>query len=437
MLFGRGKSRAVIAGAALGMVLGFSGSAFATASASETTSVAASRTSGGGAVRGGGGGAVRGGGVGGHPPGGGGHPPGGGGHPPGGGVVGTGHVGTGHGVSVGTAHGVGVGTGHGVGVGTGHGTGVGTGHGVVGGHGGIHTGTAVFHTNPAHVTVHTTPSHWGGANWHANWGHAYTLHSTFVHTHVALVNNIHVWGNSWHTAHWAAFQTRYNRWHYFGQDYFRFYYSGWFRFGWYGGFWYPVRPCWTIETYFEYPLVNWFYATTWTPDYWNAYYSETEPQGCSDRFPYAGIYFPTDSLRDMLVEVSGMEMDRRCNFRTGVILMTNSIRDQLSAQTGVAFTFNTNDVVINHYDNLQNQALSVAGIVDNGTIQIPFQGVIDLLDASRTVVIVAGGQNPTGDEVNQVQSMNQKVTALGGDPLTAAQEPLTAPADPPPPTGNE
>jgi hypothetical protein len=315
-------------------------------------------------------------------------------------------------------------------------------------HGGVHPGVPVHHVQPGHVVHHTQPSHWTNATFHHSFHHSYYWNHGFEHRHPAWTPRLDAWRHDWHSRFWPACNYRWGIYRHFWFDYYRFYYSDWFRWGFYGGFWYPVRPWVDIEVYFVYPMVYWFYQDQFDPAYFVEYYEPVvppyvppgedpvpapDPTTCDvSQFPYAGVYFASDTLRDLLVEASGFPGQLRCTFMKSITLMTDQLRSQIGAQFQQQdFAFDANDVVINHYENLQNQAITLAGFVDHGGLHIAFQGMLDLVDPTQTSVLVPQGQSPTGDEINRLQSINDRVKSLGGDPYSAAEEPTTAPPAPP------
>ncbi len=96
----------------------------------------------------------------------------------------------------------------------------------------------------------------------------------------------------------------------------------------------------------------------------------------------------------------------------------------LNANLSVAVQLDQGDVTINHYENLQNQAIEVEGYVDMGSTALAFKALIDLNDPSQTMVFVPTTQDPTDTDLATLDAMNARIVALGGDPMTAEQEPV-------------
>jgi hypothetical protein len=156
---------------------------------------------------------------------------------------------------------------------------------------------------------------------------------------------------------------------YYGNPYYRYFYSRWFYRGFYGGYWYPVRPCWDIDYYYYYPVIYWMFVNN-TDQYYNDYYSDWYGSDYStsqpiDPFIYAGVFYPTETLRDLGQEVSSMSYTAQQNFRAGLTQMTNVIQQKISENLVAEFQFDENDIVVNHYQNLQDTAIELDGFVDH------------------------------------------------------------------------
>jgi hypothetical protein len=216
---------------------------------------------------------------------------------------------------------------------------------------------------------------------------------------------------------------------FYSQAQYRFYYSGYYKHGFYGGFFYPVRSA-RIDAYFAYPMVEWLFASDYDSDYWNDYYDRQWENGDSSapvvQFPYAGIFYPTDTIRDLAVEVSAMSAALQAQFRVAMISFVGQLQQQISDQLTAPITLDQYEVVINHYQNLGNQAIVVEGFVDKGGAQYAFKGLLDLVDPSQTTVFVPTAQDPDASDIAKLDAMNARIVRMGGDPYTADQEPVSA-----------
>lgn len=246
--------------------------------------------------------------------------------------------------------------------------------------------------------------------------------------------------------HLPAFETRYkdefrkpitNRGavftKYYGQDHYRYYYSKWFAHGFYGGYWYPVRPCYDAYNYFEYPLLFWLlYSDNDDGDYWSGYYPgwyyDQPIPPTPQEFPFAGVFFPTDTLRDLGMEISMLDPVLQNNFQTAIIDFLSDAQDDISAQLQEPIQFEQFDVVVNHYQNLQDEAIVIEGFANVEGVNYAFKAFLDLVDPNNTIVFVPSQQNPDGSDTTKLDEINQRIIDLGGDPYAADQEPLKVPA---------
>lgn len=202
-------------------------------------------------------------------------------------------------------------------------------------------------------------------------------------------------------------------------------FSLWHKWGFYGGFWYPTRPFFAIENYFTYPTVQWLFVNdSVAPEYFNNYYPEKmPPSDCLKAFAYKNVYFPSDTLRDLLVEASAFPQELRCNFRTAIINITTQLKKTIDKRFFILFSFKHNDIVINHYQNLQNKAIVVAGFINQGKIKVPFEALMDLRNPNQSISFIPESSKPTDKQLQHLYQLTSRIRVLGGNPFTAAQEP--------------
>ena len=209
--------------------------------------------------------------------------------------------------------------------------------------------------------------------------------------------------------------------HRYQDNQYRYYYSGWFNQGFYGGYYYPTRAAYDIGNYFWYPAVAWLYLGTVDPDLYVDWYGA----GVSIQpFAYAGDYYPTDCMEDIGIEVSGWPVPQQTNFRTAMGTFTGQLQVAISANLQSSIDFEANDIVINHYVDLQGQAFEVDGFVDRGDVQVAFKALVDVNDPSQTMVFAPSAQNPDPQDLATLTTINGRISALGGDPLAADEEPV-------------
>jgi hypothetical protein len=305
--------------------------------------------------------------------------------------------------------------------------------------GGFNPTRPVVHQDPPKVIEHKNPSQWDNpiSKRHLDDSSSH-FHDISQHNPSALRAI-----GGFESKYRSEFRQHvYNRNHEFAGVYadenHRYYNSGWFPRGFYGGFWYPVLPCFDVESYFAYPTVFWlFYTDIDYAGYWENYYGPGWSDGDSDpapapvaAFPFAGVFYPTDTLRDLGMEVSAMSADAQVNFQTAMVNFVQEVQDEVSDQRTAPITLNQFDLVVNHYQNLQDQAIVVEGFVSHNGIQYAFKALIDLLDPSQTITFIPSSQDPTGANDANLQIINQRIIELGGDPYTADQEPTTIGATP-------
>ncbi len=230
------------------------------------------------------------------------------------------------------------------------------------------------------------------------------------------------------------FSNRYHNWlatrwgvcnGYYHNNAFRFYYSGWFNFGFCGGYYYPVRPFWQMDMYYYYPMIYWLYVDITDGDvpYYETWYGPDYPSCPVDSFKYRRAFYPTDTMRDLGIDMSALPADAQCRFREAMVNMTDSLVAKVSGVINASFTLHEFDIVVNHYENLQNQGVTLAGYVDRDNIHVPFQAFLDLANPSATSVFVPTTQEPSSSQLNELEEQNDQVTNLGGNPNVIDIEP--------------
>lgn len=205
----------------------------------------------------------------------------------------------------------------------------------------------------------------------------------------------------------------------------RYFYSHYFRHGFFGGFYYPVRPCYDIHVYFGFPIVTWLFTDSVNPSYYRHWYDDY------DRYPVkpfrsARVFFPTDTLRDLGIEVSAFPSETQRSFRAAIVKLTEMLAQELANDLGTPITLRDSDVVMNRYENLRDQAVMIEGFVDRADIKAPFKALLDLADSEQTLIYIPVNQEPTHADLGTLERINQRILSLGGDPYLAYEEPLRA-----------
>lgn len=236
-----------------------------------------------------------------------------------------------------------------------------------------------------------------------------------------VTDNAKLYYSGYHDRH-VARQGDWDR--HYHDNHFRYYYSNWYRHGFYGGYWYPVRPCYDIHLYFWYPILYWFYMDSWDPDYYRVWYPDYD--GYVVPFKYARVFYPSDTFRDLGIEVSAMSIVQQMNFREDLVQVVDTLAQTISDNLESSIVLSDNDIVINHYENLEDQAIVIEGFVDRDDLHLAFKALLDLNDTTQTLVFAPVNQEPTDSDLITLQTINDRIQALGGDPYTAAEEPETA-----------
>jgi hypothetical protein len=290
---------------------------------------------------------------------------------------------------------------------------------------GVNLNKPVVKVEPTKVAVHSQPSHLDNPVTQKNISGAEGRAKVIQQNNVTLVNKVTINSTTYNTTYNTINVNRTNVYRtYYHDDHYRYYYGGWYAHGFYGGYFYPVRPCLDIHLYFWYPTLYWFYLDSWDPDFYRAWYPEYD-QYVVVPFRYARVFYPTETFRDLGMEVSNMSTYAQDNFRTAMNALGDSLRDDVSSQLFATVQFGANDIVINHYENLANQAIVVEGFVDKDSVHIAFKAVLDLVDRNpdMTLVFAPLSSDPTQDDLDMLAAINQKIIDLGGNPMVADQEP--------------
>ncbi len=170
---------------------------------------------------------------------------------------------------------------------------------------------------------------------------------------------------------------------------YRQYYSSYYDHGFRGGYAYPVRVDIRIHEHFWNPLVLWMFDDSDNHAFYCQYYGDSYCYSYPIRpFRYARVFYPTDTMRDLAIEVSGMSYYRHTYYRTALEVLTDKLNAQISNYVSGRFYFGPNDIVINHYRNLGGGQVMVEGFVDRGSLHVAFKGRLDLESPYNSDVFV-------------------------------------------------
>jgi hypothetical protein len=279
----------------------------------------------------------------------------------------------------------------------------------------------VHHDNPTHVVHHDRPSHLDNPVVQRHIKDAHGHQADVRRDHPDAYRRVEGRARDFNTHHQADFKRRGDSYRgYYRNDAYRSYYSPWYRHGFYGGFFYPVVPCVDIGSYFYYPEVDWMYNTAPDADYAKDWYGQdTYPV---DAFPYAGVLYPTDTLRDLGIDVSGLSGLQQYNYRQALTRFMDSLVAQINDNLTDAIQLGANEVVVDHYQNLNN-LIVIEGFVDHDDLHYAFKATLDLSVPAQTLVFVPTNQQPDAQDLANLQVMNDRIVAAGGNPLQADEEP--------------
>ena len=220
---------------------------------------------------------------------------------------------------------------------------------------------------------------------------------------------------------------------YYGNNVYRYQYSAYFNYGFCGGYYYPVRPWIEIDTYFYYPVIYWLYTDNvyYDPDYYSEWYGNDYLTYPVTPFSFAGVFLPTENLRDLAMDVNGMSAQNQANFRSALETALTYLVDEVSDVIQATFTLGDNDVVVTHYENLSDRAIVMEGFVDRGDIHVTFKAVLDLVGNSQTAVFVPRSADLSADDLARLEVVNNIIRSFGGNPAVVQGEPDPAPAPTP------
>ncbi len=217
------------------------------------------------------------------------------------------------------------------------------------------------------------------------------------------------------------------------------YWGPWHSHSFYGGFYWGFHPVVDIDAYFYNPMVYWFYAAklddsynrNWYKAEYNAYPELQRP------FEYHGLYYPTENLRQLLLGVSAMPVEKQARFRTAIQTFTKKLAQQMANGLGRHVKLSNGDIAVTHYEIIgYDDAAVMEGIVNFEGKSFDFKGFVDLEKPEKTLAFVPASENssPTGNETTQLDAMNDRIAVIKGMPAQndVAAEPESSPAVTPP-----
>jgi hypothetical protein len=204
----------------------------------------------------------------------------------------------------------------------------------------------------------------------------------------------------------------------------------------YGGFHYGFHPIHDIDVYFYNPLVYWFYVRNFDEQYYRNWYTaeyDAYPQ-LHTPFMYAGLYYPTENLRQLLFGVSAMTVQKQIHFREGVSLFTKKLAQSLANSFGSRIRLTTGDIVVSHYEVLgYDEAIVLEGLVTAAGKDYNYKGLIDLRNPGMTVVFAPASLDvaPTAAQIHSLDQLNAKIAEIKGEPTPVAPVLMATPEETP------
>lgn len=216
----------------------------------------------------------------------------------------------------------------------------------------------------------------------------------------------------------------------------------WYDYGFYGGYYWDLGSEFEITEYYYNPVVNYYFSGEYNGDIFDSYYGndwernagsgewydneaysmdyDVAPHSAArdyqevyqDPFPFAGIFLPTESLRDLLIGISVMDMKSQKQFRIALRTVIEQMQLQLAGPLGKGFKFQKNDVVITHYRLLDGVAIVIEGTAGTADQQFPFKALLNLQDTKKSGTFVALSTKPSRAEIKALDKLNSDIDLL-------------------------
>jgi|GEM_PF-6803518 len=202
----------------------------------------------------------------------------------------------------------------------------------------------------------------------------------------------------------------------------------WFRHRFFGGCYFGFFPLFDIWDYFYNPLVYWFFVPTYDPVYYRTWYGDDLDAypDLEQSFPYSGLYYPTENLRQLLFAVSAMPIDEQADFRTAIMKLSKELAHRVANASSAHVQIKDGDIVVTHYAILgDDNGVSLDGFVNQNGDAYNFKGIVDMRqpETSDAFVTSSMDREPSPEELSQLDAINAKIAALGGE--TEPGEPTT------------
>ncbi len=193
-------------------------------------------------------------------------------------------------------------------------------------------------------------------------------------------------------------------------------YRSYRRHGFYGGFYFGYRPVVDVTIYFWNPLWSWFYLDRVDDAHYQVWYGSHVHYRPISVFRHRRVYHPTVEFRNLVIGISDLDYETQGRFREGMENLTSQLGQKVANLTQSTVALDQDDVVVNNYQVLEDRAVVVEGYVWKLGTKFAFKGFINLRDPSDVMLFVPGNPygEPTWDEIDLLQQMNDRILDLGG-----------------------
>ena len=214
----------------------------------------------------------------------------------------------------------------------------------------------------------------------------------------------------------------------------------WYSYGLYGGYYWDLGADFEISDNFINPVIAYYFGDgTYDHDLFDAYYGQDwsstdsseewyiqeasatdydmNPQSSArsyqiayqDAFPFAGIFLPTVSFRELLLGLSAMDMNLQKQFRLALQEVILLLTRQLQKPLGKNFQFGRNDITITHFRIAEGIAIVIEGTAGNSATMFPFKALLNLTDAKKSAIFMALSTKPKSSEIKALDQLNSEI----------------------------
>jgi len=207
----------------------------------------------------------------------------------------------------------------------------------------------------------------------------------------------------------------------------------WYHHYFYGGLYWGFHPVVDIDAYFYNPMVYWFYAGAADDYYYRSWYAnqyDSYPE-LHRSFQYHGLYYPTENLRQLLFGVSAMPVEKQVAFRDAISQFTKRVAQKMANELDTHVHLANGDIVATHYEIIgYDSAIDLEGFVSFQGKEYNFKGLLDLQSPGQTDVFIPAtwDQNPSPEQLNTLDTLNNKINELKGEPAQEVTPVTPAPS---------